>query len=1659
MVTRVHTWLYTIILILGVGAITHGRAQTLYEAESPQNILVQANRGGYWGGANGGGYVGDMTNRGNSSLTFTVTVPTAGTYTIHSRYAAALSGISTMSVYVNGQDVVQARYPSTANWDAWSLQAVTVQLRAGSNTVKYQYDADDTGWINLDYIQVAVGMLYEAENSLNQLNQANRGTYWSGASNGGYVGDMISQGASSLTFTVTAPAAGMYTVTSRYAAAREYVWTMSVYANGRDVTQARFATTASWNSWATQSVTVPLQAGSNTLSYRYDADDSGWINLDYILVAPATTTSFSTGSVATATWFPKEISVDQFTGTAQVGVPLFQVAEKGINLPIGLSYSATGIQVNDNGGAVGMNWSLQAGASVRRLVRGLPDDIRQTTAPEIRYGWLRYPAGDNPAAHLDLVPTAASTINSSGCSPGEQSAFMELSKAGLLKRGVAGMVDYAMYDTEPDVFYYSLPGHNGRFVFDAQGRVRTIPYDPITITFDPLDASGIPAFTIRTPEGHTYLFDQAERSDRTNVTTSTTPAYFLQEYFQYKLPQANTTYTDAWYASRITTPAGGLVQLDYLHESGGYDYPAAKSTRHLLQGTSVKPAGYTTEVRQLTRLWLQKIKSSTATVTFDLVRRDGRQYFVEAVSITSPLNQNALLKRYQLGYIAPPNVAPAGHIWAGEEGESLFGGEDSRRMYLTSVQVSNGCTTEPLYQFTYDQTTASGSPLPPPGAVNQDYWGYYNANNAKSLIPRLFVYPQLLAAQPRRPAAPYRLYEAASYAAGGFTLAGADRRPAADVKAALAGTLTQITFAGGGNAQLEYDAHQFYDPVAQQSFPAGGARIRTIKVQDPVTKIELRRDYRYQEDNGQASGVLLHAPRFAFTVPATGASTQEQWTNATVRSGEDLLQDPFETRAIGYHQVTEVLPEKGEIVTVFHVAGSADEGFVAASNGVPDWQRPFVGVARQLINGSTCASVAPLQGGMELYPFVIAPNDEFRRGLPQRILYKAEPLGAAAGALVRQRDFVYEYRRVSSLPSVTGLAYEQLGTATDATYAYGKYSLLTDYLYTMRQETTITPNATGSPTQSITAYRYNDKGWLAATATQNSDQGYVRTRYKYLSDYVLSSSSSDPRMQALVQRITSAEQISSDVVETISESVSATRQVRFLGATLNTFSMRKPTLNPLSWISQPHQTWRWQPAQPLASYDSVRAVAGSGDLYIASGFKLAATVLETDSYLTPLSTRVEAGRQITGQHLGYNGTLPVLQVANAMASEVLFSDFESTKDFGFKGYTSNQAEINSTSPQAARTGKAGMELTNGSYLLGTLPASTTSAYRLTFWAKAAAATTLEVNVPNSSIGAPPIPIQGAGPDGKSTWKLYEVLLDLRSIPSSNRGNYQLQLLAKGAVQLDDVTFLPVAAASTSTTYDLSVGKSSQTDSRGRTTYFEYNLAGELSTIRDHNRFITQQVEKALAGQKVVLAPSFQVSGSQIDGQEVVLAAISNCGQQMQYAWDFGDGSTLAFSSNSSVSHRFTTGGKDKFFPVKLRIRVGEKEYATTQPVYIMRIPLIVTACMAGVVAVDDCGDNAPTNSPGCNTPTSGTNTVFSVQVNLPSTYTYTWEKCDIVASYPVWTTIQTGTSASFTVLNGAKSPYVVRCRVKDGDREVISETMAVDHYQSRDCSPATPVQF
>jgi hypothetical protein len=90
-----------------------------------------------------------------------------------------------------------------------------------------------------------------------------------------------------VTFNVIVPVSGKYNVNARYANNAYNPATLSLSVNGTKIKQTSFPLLANWDTWGNQTETVTLNAGVNTIAYKFDSGDTGIINLDNIQVTPA----------------------------------------------------------------------------------------------------------------------------------------------------------------------------------------------------------------------------------------------------------------------------------------------------------------------------------------------------------------------------------------------------------------------------------------------------------------------------------------------------------------------------------------------------------------------------------------------------------------------------------------------------------------------------------------------------------------------------------------------------------------------------------------------------------------------------------------------------------------------------------------------------------------------------------------------------------------------------------------------------------------------------------------------------------------------------------------------------------------------------------------------------------------------------------------------------------------------------------------------------------------------------------------------------------------------------------------------------------------------------------------------------------------------------
>ncbi|HEY8938156.1 MAG TPA: hypothetical protein VIM65_23200 [Cyclobacteriaceae bacterium] len=140
--------------------------------------------------------------------------------------------------------------------------------------------------------------------------------------------------------------------------------------------------------------------------------------------------------------------IDYFRGTPEITIPIWTIEQDGLKIPITLSYHSGGIQVSEIASNEGLGWSLiGAGGSISRELRGEPDDSSVGFINFMKIQSCPLPANYDPIMVLyDLVN---------------------------------GRRDY-----QTDNYSYTLPTGSGKFVFDNLGNTHQTPQTPSKIIFD-----------------------------------------------------------------------------------------------------------------------------------------------------------------------------------------------------------------------------------------------------------------------------------------------------------------------------------------------------------------------------------------------------------------------------------------------------------------------------------------------------------------------------------------------------------------------------------------------------------------------------------------------------------------------------------------------------------------------------------------------------------------------------------------------------------------------------------------------------------------------------------------------------------------------------------------------------------------------------------------------------------------------------------------------------------------------------------------------------------------------------------------------------------------------------------------------------------------------
>lgn len=367
--------------------------------------------------------------------------------------------------------------------------------------------------------------------------------------------------------------------------------------------------------------------------------------------------------------------INEFSGKANVNIPIYTFKAGQLNLPVTLNYNSSGVRVDDLPTWTGMNWVLNTGGVITRVVKNLADEY--------------FP-------RLYMTDTEISSSGASDCAP-NASVFSQFHFSPLI-------------DTERDIFQFNFNGFSGSFYLDQNLKpVVTKNENPIKIEIlGTLSTQN--EFLITTPDGVKFYFGGTNAIEKSSSTAH------------------SSLIPTAFYLTKIEHPIKGTILIEYdtivgpnffkLNKVSYGEYPVEYG---LIGGcVTIRDIYFYNKVQN--QRTIKKIKSldNSEEIIFNNTSYTNEN-FKKVLNSIEVKNGNTLTKKIDFTYQSKTNNL-----------------ESDSRFFLTRLEIDKaflGSLSSKKYQefnFEYDDPFD----LPNRLSNGQDMFGYYNGKTLNaSLLP------------------------------------------------------------------------------------------------------------------------------------------------------------------------------------------------------------------------------------------------------------------------------------------------------------------------------------------------------------------------------------------------------------------------------------------------------------------------------------------------------------------------------------------------------------------------------------------------------------------------------------------------------------------------------------------------------------------------------------------------------------------------------------------------------------------------------------------------------------------------------------------------------------------------------------------------------------
>jgi len=375
--------------------------------------------------------------------------------------------------------------------------------------------------------------------------------------------------------------------------------------------------------------------------------------------------------------------ISHYSGLPDISIPLYTITEQDLEIPIALHYHAGGIRVEERAGWAGLGWALQAGGSISRTMKGLPDEHNLSQS-----GYINHKVVPDQLSTNDLVD--------------------------YYKRSQNGLVDF-----EQDIFHFAFGNYSGKFVLGKDGEVSFLNASHLKIQFEQRNRD-ILRWKVWDGNGNQYIFEDLERTITEDIADSKSVPY-------------RSNYHSAWHLSKIISYSGREIKFDYQSYTESYYSRSVQSASYFLNGSSGKGVCGSDRITDgfsevtIRGKQLQAIHFGLGKIQIESIndREDASTNRLSGIKVFN--NKDRLIKSFLLEHDYYQSTLSKAHSRVPE-----FIDQATPAKRLRLVKVTDNTASPALhYQFEYH-----GNSLPHFFSHSQDHWGFYNGRDNQSLIPQ-----------------------------------------------------------------------------------------------------------------------------------------------------------------------------------------------------------------------------------------------------------------------------------------------------------------------------------------------------------------------------------------------------------------------------------------------------------------------------------------------------------------------------------------------------------------------------------------------------------------------------------------------------------------------------------------------------------------------------------------------------------------------------------------------------------------------------------------------------------------------------------------------------------------------------------------------------------